>query len=236
MPTPTPPISPPIPHPARPFPAWKTPLRAIEFALLFITAPAILFLYRAELLQRQVSLMLALLLATAFCLTLLLTDPTFDRRLLWNSAGFNRHWRLSLAIFPLLAAALLALASLWIPDRLFYLVRSTPHIWLLIVLLYPFLSVLPQTIVWRTFVFHRYQHVFPTQPAIILASGLSFAWMHILFQNWIAPIFTLAGGLLFAWTYARSQSTKLSLIEHAVYGLWTFTVGFGWYFYAHAGK
>lgn len=219
--------------------ALKVVARGVEFSVLFVAGPLILYDKALDWVSRGANILLVLALVTGFCLTLLLTDKTFDRRLLWNREGFWRHWKLTAALLPVVVVAVGLLAylspSLVPPERRFYLVRTMPHIWVLIVLLYPILSVLPQTIVWRTFIFHRYAAVFPGA-SIIVASGLSFGWMHILFQNWLAPVLTVVGGLLFAWTYWRSRSTALSVLEHALIGLWTFSVGFGWYFYAGAAR
>lgn len=42
---------------------------------------------------------------------------------------------------------------------------------------------------------------------------------------------TLAGGLLFAGTYARTPSFGISTAEHALYGDWLFTIGYGPFLY-----
>jgi len=66
---------------------------------------------------------------------------------------------------------------------------------------------------------------------MIIASGLAFALMHIVFRNVLAVMLTLAGGLLFAARYAETGSLATSCFEHALYGCWLFTVGLGQYFY-----
>ena len=42
---------------------------------------------------------------------------------------------------------------------------------------------------------------------------------------------TAVGGYLFARTYARSESTLMVSLEHALWGDFLFTVGLGWYFW-----
>ena len=66
---------------------------------------------------------------------------------------------------------------------------------------------------------------------MIVASAAAFAFMHIIFRNWVAVGLTFAGGLLFAARYAGTNSLATSSFEHALYGCWLFTVGLGQYFY-----
>jgi membrane protease YdiL (CAAX protease family) len=131
-----------------------------------------------------------------------------------------------------IAAPLLTLAT-WLlaPQLLFGFVRTQPIFWLLIMFLYPLLSVVPQEIIFRSFFFTRYRHLFVRPMAIIAASGFAFGYAHILFHNWLAPILCLIGGVIFAQTYATHRSLKLVALEHALYGDFLFTVGLGRYFY-----
>jgi membrane protease YdiL (CAAX protease family) len=98
-------------------------------------------------------------------------------------------------------------------------------------MLYPFLSALPQELIYRVFFFHRYQSLFGSEHRLIWASVLTFAFLHIIFGNLVAPLLTLPGGYLFARTYVRTGSLSAVAIEHAAYGNIVFTVGLGAYFY-----
>ena len=133
-----------------------------------------------------------------------------------------------------LAAALgfSLILALYAPQLLFSLPRQRPALWLMVMLLYPVLSVYPQKLIYRTFFFHRYQALFSTDQSRIVASALSFGFMHIIFHNWIAVLLTCIGGLLFARSYAYSRSTALAAWEHALYGCLLFTVGLGRFFYS----
>ena len=66
---------------------------------------------------------------------------------------------------------------------------------------------------------------------MVIASGLLFAFSHVVFRNWPAMALTLIGGVLFATTYRRTRSLLVCLVEHALYGLLIFTVGLGRYLY-----
>jgi membrane protease YdiL (CAAX protease family) len=173
----------------------------------------------------------SLWLLAAGCLVVLLRDPRFDRGRLWRPAGLRRT--LPSIVLPFVVAApLLFLATLILdPERLFAFVRQRPLLWALMMLLYPALSAYPQGIIYRDFVFHRYRTLFRSRRAVLLASAAAFSFVHILFQNWIAPLLSLGGGLLFAWTYEKSGSSLAATAQHALFGCYLFTIGLGWYFY-----
>jgi len=69
---------------------------------------------------------------------------------------------------------------------------------------------------------------------MILASALVFAFAHVLYINWIAPLLSFIAGIIFATTYAKTKSLALVTIEHGLYGNALFLVGLGWYFYGGA--
>lgn len=200
---------------------------ALEFAVLFFGLP-LCFVFRVV----PVPLLVGLWGIAGACLAALLLTPGFERRLLWNPDRLSG--RAALALGPALAAAPVILAATWLvdPDLLFRLARERPLLWAAVMVLYPVLSVYPQGVVYRVFLFHRYRELFPGRWPMILASAVAFSFAHVVFQNWIAPTFTLAGGLLFAWTYDRTRSALVASVQHAALGCVIFTSGLGWYFYA----
>jgi membrane protease YdiL (CAAX protease family) len=201
----------------------------VEFLTLFVGLPLLLY-FRVV----QVSIITALWLFTVPCLMALLRDRSFDR----GRFGLNRQ---SLGELPRIAltflvpAMLIALGVVWLrPDLLFGFVRQRPGLWAVVMVLYPILSVYPQGIIYRGFIFHRYRPIFAQRWAMILASALAFGFVHILLRNGLAPLMTLAGGILFAWTYDRTRSLLLAAAEHAAFGCFLFTIGLGRYFYGGA--
>lgn len=150
----------------------------------------------------------------------------------WRGALLNTQalWPIARR-FILCAAALTALTA-WIePTLLFSFLREQPRIWLMVMLLYPLLSVIPQELIFRSFFFHRYLPLFASPHLMALMSAIMFGFSHLLFQNWVAPLLCVAGGWLFATTYARHRSLALVSLEHALYGDFIFTIGLGRYFY-----
>jgi len=105
------------------------------------------------------------------------------------------------------------------------------YIWLGIVVIYPLFSVLPQEILYRTFFFERYKSIFTAKHTLVFASALTFSFGHIIFHNVIAILLTFFGGLMFAYTYHKRESLTLVSIEHTLYGVLVFTLGFGSFFY-----
>jgi membrane protease YdiL (CAAX protease family) len=119
------------------------------------------------------------------------------------------------------------------PHLFLSLPRKHPIFWLAIMVLYPVLSVWPQEVIYRRFLFHRYAVVFG-ETGVVLASALAFGFAHVIFLNPIAVALTTAGGTMFAWNYARERSLWLACLEHALYGCLIFTIGLGQFFYTGA--
>lgn len=206
---------------------------AAEFAAIFVALPIALCFLPPR------GWLIPLILVGGLASWLLLrADRTFDRQQFFIPPGgaARRHLPTSLALFALAAAVLTAFTLLVIPERFLSFPRQNPTVWATVMLLYPLLSALPQELIFRTFLFHRYTPIFPTAGARIAASAAAFAGAHAFLNTVIAVVFSLLGGLIFAWTYHRSRSTMLVWLEHALYGCLAFTIGLGWYFYAGAQR
>jgi membrane protease YdiL (CAAX protease family) len=169
--------------------------------------------------------------AAAYALWQLLRDSHFDRNRLWNWGALPARLPWILCIFILAATALWLGVHHFAPQLEWSFVRRNTGFWALVMVLYPILSVYPQGLLYRAFFFERYAPLFPGKWAMIVASAAAFAFMHLIFRNWLAVALTFAGGLLFAARYAETDSLATSCFEHALYGCWLFTVGLGQYFY-----
>lgn len=201
---------------------------ALELGLFFVAVPVFLFVFRHEFGRLIIP---SILLVAAGCLIVLLADPAFDRRRLWNAAELWPRLRRTLALF-LPAAALLTLVYAPLePERFLAFPRANPRFWLVVMALYPLVSVYPQELIFRAFVCHRYRALFPSRRAMIVVSGVLFGLAHLFFANWIAPVLSALGGMLFARTYLRTGSILQASLEHGLWGDLLFTLGLGWYFY-----
>ncbi|MEX0877197.1 MAG: CPBP family glutamic-type intramembrane protease, partial [Phycisphaerales bacterium] len=165
-------------------------------------------------------------------------DPTFESRKLWNWKGFRHELRRIALVFAvlgplvLLAAWLVSRFTAVMPEDSFLrLPRENPGLMLAICLFYPWLSAYPQEITHRAFFFHRYRAIIGDGATAFVLNVIAFAWLHIVMWNWIAVVMTVPAGILFAWTYRRSDSALGAGFEHAIYGLWVFFTGLGYFVY-----
>lgn len=205
-------------------PARRARLRA-EFAGFFLVVPV------AVAVLLPPSAMFPVLFGfTAVGLLLLHLTPGFR----WHdlTRGWNRiDWRVvalaAAGTFAVGWAVMMATA----PARAFGLVRSNPGLMAMIALLYPFLSALPQEIVFRALFFRRYGPILPPPgPAIVLNAAV-FALAHLMYWSWIVAAMTFAGGLVFAWAYEVRRNFPMAVLIHAVAGVIVFLLGLGVYFY-----
>ncbi|MFO8028396.1 MAG: CPBP family glutamic-type intramembrane protease [Cyclonatronaceae bacterium] len=211
---------------------WKPGISAVrkaylivEFVFLFLAVPALVFYDVMPF--SKIGLLLAF---TVLCALLLLFDKRFNRRNLWNVRGLHKSLRGILARFIPATFFLVIIILMLEPDSLFNMIRNDFYAWLFVVTVYPLFSVYPQELIYRAFVFHRYEPVFPKQRFMIHVNAISFGYLHIIFGNYPAIFLTYGAGYLFARTYADTKSLLAVSIEHALYGILIFTVGFNHYF------
>jgi membrane protease YdiL (CAAX protease family) len=197
---------------------------AAEFVVLFIGVPVVVKLGLLPFYP-----LILLWTVAAACLLIMLRDKNFNRLRLWQITGRKALNRICVR-FAILAGLLAGCVAVFKPLLLFSLPRQQPLLWVIVIVLYPILSVYPQAIIYRAFLFYRYRILFGKWLGIAV-SAAAFSYMHLIFENVLAVVLTLLGGVLFAKTYDETNSLVLSGIEHALYGTFIFTVGLGNYFY-----
>lgn len=198
-------------------------LHAVEFLLLFLIGPT-LFAYT----RHRIPAIPVLWVLTAYCLFILLRDPAFHRGSLWNTAPLEHYAPPILGLFAAAAVIGITLVLRYGSPGLFLnFPRSNPRLWSAVMMLYPILSVYPQGIVYRAFVFDRYRDLFGPPWAIVLASAFAFTYVHIVFHNKLALILTGLGGILFGIRFLQTGSLFVTSFEHSLYGCFLFTVGVG---------
>jgi hypothetical protein len=202
---------------------------AFEIALFFAGAPMAITYAIHEL-----RLPLFIVLQPVFIgfIAYLLWDRTFHvkREML---RGFG--WRDGAAIlltFIVVAGVVATIMDRYYPSRFLEFPHRAPRLWLIVMILYPLLSVLPQEFVYRTFYFHRYGPLFGSWRWLaILTNAALFGFGHMIFGNWVAVVGSFLGGLLFADRYDRTRSLWAVWFEHSLYGCLVFTVGLGGFFF-----
>lgn len=198
----------------------------IELVLIFLGIPLIYYFEWVNIPKIP-----SLVLLTTFCMVVLLKDQSFDRTKLWNYRS-AREFILKMVIRFGLAAIFLAIFTfVFFPEKFLLFPKTRPLIWVIVMIFYPILSAFPQELIYRVFLFHRYESLFKNDSVKIIASAVAFSFLHIMYDNFYALFLSLLGGFLFAMTYFKSKSLFLVGLEHALYGCFVFTIGLGQFFY-----
>ncbi len=135
--------------------------------------------------------------------------------------------------FFILLISLALLSGVYLFDRnnLFNLPKGNILIWIMLCIFYPVFSAYGQEIIYRVFLFHRYRTIFKKNIFFILASGVSFSFMHIVYYSHISIILTLFMGIYLASIYVKTKSVLFTSILHGFLGDVVFTIGLGSYFW-----
>jgi len=197
-----------------------------ELALFSLVSPFALMLLRSAI------WFIPLLWAAGLLCCWYLYTQKISLKALWGWHAVNKASLLKIVHrFIPLAIMIAAVMVSFMPESLFSLYRRDAGLWLLVMILYPVLSVVPQEIMYRAFMYARYRTLFENPRYWAFASAIAFGMAHLFLHNVLAPAMSLIGGLIFASTYTRSRSLALVCIEHALYGNFIFTLGLGQYFY-----
>ncbi len=204
----------------------KRILRLIEFLLLFFGIPLLIFLDEDFI---HPSIIVLPVLVFIFIILRYTTDFRFRELFRWKISKFTL---LKNGIIILLCLILmLGYVSLFERENLFNLPRANPWIYLAMCVFYPVFSAFGQEIIYRTFLFRRYQDLFHKEWLIILASGITFSFLHIVYYDPVSMILTFMGGLYFARVYSLTRSVLFTSVLHGLMGIIVFGVGLGQYFW-----
>ncbi len=203
--------------------------RWLEFLVLFVITPVVLYLVRSDI---AALLLPVLCLLSAYCCHHLWRQGVLKRQ--WEEAkrvDFSRLFPVLLVFLP--GGLLVFLAAELLSPLLSGEVQTLSlQVWLAVALIYPLFSVIPQELIFRTFFFHRYHNLFPSRDHRLWLSSACFGFAHLLYANWIAVILSFAGGLLFGYRYLKSGSIAVVIVEHSLWGLLLFSTGLGSFFIA----
>ena len=210
-------------------PAARRVWLVMEMLLLYVGAPILVYGlvqdYRVPLFK---------ILPVVFAVFVVLL--TLDRSFSWRDAlsrGISLRAIGSILLIFSLAAPVLALFA-WYdnPGGFLGFPRNAQGTWVMVMLLYPLLSVTAQEIMFRLFFHHRYRALFGADSrGVIVLNAVLFAFAHIAFQNVTTLVISFFGSLLFAWRYENTRSYWTVVLEHSLYGNLIFTLGLGRYFY-----
>ena len=201
-----------------------------EFIILFFLVP---FYYAFH---HEMSPIMFLFVLGGCGIFYLYRSPDFRNDVFINPASFLKDLPRILIIFIFTALVLTGLTRLFLKEYLFYCPSHHFRIWLSIMVIYPLLSVYPQELIYRAFIFHRYKAMLPGKNAIVHLSAIAFSFGHVIYFHPLSIILTFFGGYLFAWTYVRTRSLLAVSVEHALYGCLLYTIGLGRFFYTGFDK
>lgn len=157
-------------------------------------------------------------------------DPTFKKEQLWGFGRAKGHFKTMCLFLCLSVFALIGILCLQEPELLFLVIKKKPLMWIIGIVGYPLLSVYPQELIYRAYFFQRFERYIKNEVVLVLLSAVAFSYMHIVFKNWYAVLFTFPGGVLFGRSWLKTRSLALPSIEHSLYGQLLFTIGYGIYF------
>lgn len=196
-----------------------------EFVALFCGVPVLMAAFFGQYPLLPVVLSLAVI-----ALVLLALTPGFTLRELVRGPVAG-EWRIVAGFTVLTGVVAVGAVHLLVPERFLEMPTYRPGLWLMILLLYPFLSALPQELIFRPLFFRRYGALFPTSAVAIAANGAVFGLGHLFYMNWVTIGLTAAGGAVMGWAYLRHGSLLLAWVLHSAAGQIIFTAGLGIFFY-----
>lgn len=153
---------------------------------------------------------------------------TFSNKIFlqWTSINWLNHLLLFLSTTLVLSLAIFFFKNkLWLQ---FPMAKTDKY--LLSLLLYPLLSVIPQELLYRAFYYHRYSQLFTNRNLLLVTNSFAFGFSHIIYGNWVAPVGAFLISFIFSIVYLKSKSLPIVCLVHYVYGIMIFTIGFGHYF------
>ena len=197
----------------------------VEFVFLFLALPLILFFLT------PIPVLPFLWVVAIWCFFILKKEAKLPKKKFTSFKGLNKVFLTVFIQFVIITFILFAFIYFFMPDKVFSLIKENPLFWLVIMIIYPTLSVYPQELVYRVYFFYRYEQFFKNRNIFIYLNAFLFGYMHILFHNWIAVLLTIGGGFIFARLYEKTHSLMVLFVAHSLYGCMLFTIGLGEYFY-----
>src|SRR5690606_28009309 len=155
----------------------------LEFLIFFVFIPFVANRYLDGWLK-----VIPLLLISVMFFTLLLLDPSFDRKIFTR---LDRNYLRKSLVRVLIITLLLVWFTYWVfPDLFFRYPVEQFQNYLITFFLYPIASVIPQEIIYRVYYFHRYKELVPEKYLLMLSNAIIFGLTHFIYGNWVAPLAT----------------------------------------------
>ncbi len=156
-----------------------------------------------------------------------------DWKAFWHFPKSLSLWRnVFLRIFIVLILSCIAMFIL--PHQgWFSLPKYSLKLWLMVMIFYPLVSVLPQEIIWRFYLLEGTKYILPQRYMRIILSAFLFSFVHIIYFNAFSLIATFYLGFPLAFSYYQGKKSFWPVwVEHSLAGQIIFTIGLGVYFYS----
>ena len=200
----------------------------LEYLVVFFAIPLLVWLLPSDFLKTlfywlipvDVYWLVPFLILFSITTFWLLRSTEPKRMIFWSTSELKTERDMISVILHRSIAVLFLLVVITLvfyPERWLAFPTAKPWLFLMVILLYPLLSVYPQEVVFRAFFFRRYAKLFDKPEHMILANASAFAWLHIVFENMMALVLSFLAGALFAATYQRTRSMRLVCLEHFIY-------------------
>ncbi len=194
----------------------------LEFFFLFIFLPTLFFV-----IESTKMIFFVLYLVSLISFIFLKKEKNFD----FEKLRKKIDWKFSLTIFVVFFIMGYFYTILLDPQVLFLFPKENFKLWLIVMILYPALSVIPQEFVYRVFFFQRYKPIFNKNFSVFLITNVFiFSYAHIVFQNIHSVIITAIVSPIFSYAYLK-KSFLTCVVIHSFGGQIIFTLGLGKYFY-----
>ena len=199
---------------------------SIEFILLFFGVPV--FLYFDKNVIHPSSVLLPVLVALIIYFR---RQKEFKIGDLVRLGVSTNIWLKQILVITIMGILLLAYVLVFEPENVFNLPKRNPVIWLAMLGFYPVFSAYGQEVVYRKFLFMRYQKLFQKNWILILISGVAFSFVHIVYFSVLSLVLTFFAGIYLAWIYDKTKSVLFVSILHGILGFIIFTIGLGQHFW-----
>ena len=204
----------------------KKILSGLEFVTLFFGIPLVIYFDRDFI--HPIMIILPVLVFIFFILRYT-TDFQWKELFRWE---IPKNMMIRNGLIVLLCLILmLGYVSLFERENLFNLPKANPWIYLAMCVFYPIFSAFGQEIIYRTFLFRRYNKWVRKEWQFVLVSGIAFSFLHIVYYDPVSMILTFIGGVYFARVYQQTRSVLFTSVLHGLMGIIIFGVGLGQYFW-----
>ena len=197
---------------------------SLKFELFFIYffLPSFILFF-----QSKILIFTLLYLVFVFTFLRLRKDKSFESKSLTKKI----NWKVSFIYFLVFIIFGYLYVLFLDPTLLFSFPKNNFRLWITVMIIYPFFSVIPQEIIYRVYFYHRYKKLFSGNLLLLTLLNLFFfSFAHIVFNNPHAILITAIASPIFSYLYIK-ESFFTCVLVHSIGGQIIFTLGLGRYFY-----